>query len=256
MTFKTVRIIILLLILAFISMDTLLRNSRATDWDHPLRIVIYPINGDGSTQTDQYISQLNLAQFDSIHASIKKEAARYQINLSNPININLSTQVKSLPPELPEDRNIFNVMLWSLHLRYWSWQEDNYQGIRPHIRAYALFYNPKTHQKLAHSTGLEKGKIAIIQLFASRKYSQQNNVIIFHELLHTIGATDKYDLQNNRPVYPDGYAEPALNPRYPQRKAEIMGGRVAVSETEARIPRRLSETVIGTQTAKEIGWVE
>jgi len=75
-----------------------------------------------------------------------------------------------------------------------------------------------------------------------------------HELLHTLGATDKYDLSNNQPLFPDGYAEPELTPLHPQLKAEIMGGRIPLSQLKAIIPSSLAKTVIGPKTANEIGW--
>lgn len=96
----------------------------------------------------------------------------------------------------------------------------------------------------------------MIQLFADRRHTLQNNVIVLHELLHTIGATDKYDPQTNLPVYPDGYAHPDRKPLHPQKRAEIMGGRIAISEIKAKIPSNLSQTLIGPKTAQEIGWVE
>jgi hypothetical protein len=53
------------------------------------------------------------------------------------------------------------------------------------------------------------------------------------------------------PIYPAGYAEPDKNPRLPQSKAEIMGGRIALDEQGAEIPASLDDTVIGTETAKD-----
>ena len=78
-------------------------------------------------------------------------------------------------------------------------------------------------------------------------------MVIAHELLHTFGASDKYDLATLQPIYPAGYAEPALSPRLPQSKAEIMGGRTPVDELNAEIPASLADTVIGAETAQEIG---
>jgi hypothetical protein len=83
-----------------------------------------------------------------------------------------------------------------------------------------------------------------------------NAVIIAHELLHTVGATDKYDFATNLPRFPDGYAEPERTPRYPQAFAEIMGGRIPVSEIRADIPVTLDQTLIGAATAAEIGWAK
>lgn len=256
MTFKNIRLTLLLLILAYVGFDTLLSNARATDWKHPLRVVIYPINGDGSEASNNLIAKLNISQFDDIISRLKDDSALYGLNLSDPIQIQLANELKSHPPVLPKQRNTLNVMWWSLKLRYWSWKEDNHTGIKPQIRAYALFFDPKQYKGLTHSTGLKKAKIAIVQLFADKKHKQQNNFIILHELLHTLGATDKYDLSNNQPIFPYGYAEPKLTPLHPQQKAEIMGGRIALSETKAKIPASLAKALIGPKTAKEIGWIK
>ena len=58
-----------------------------------------------------------------------------------------------------------------------------------------------------------------------------DDMVIAHELLHTLGATDKYDLRTNQPAHPDGFAEPDREPLYPQSFAELMGGRIPVSNT-------------------------
>lgn len=81
-------------------------------------------------------------------------------------------------------------------------------------------------------------------------------MILSHELLHTLNATDKYDLRNTLPIYPDGYAEPDKVPRYTQSKAELIGRRVPVSESKAKIPKSLEQTIIGKSTAREIGWLK
>ena len=256
MNFKNIRITILLLILAYVAFDSFLSHSRATNWKHPLRVVIYPINADKSAATQRYISQLKTSQFDDIKAFMKREASRYGLALSTPIYIQLSQTIRSTPPPIPKNRSILNTMLWSLQLRYWSWKTDNYKGPKPQIRAYALYFDPKKHKGLAHSTGLKKGKLAMIQLFSHPKYTTQNHVIIMHELLHTLNATDKYKLSNNQPFFPTGYAEPQRKPRYPQRWAEIMGGRIPLSPVKARTPSSLRKVLIGPQTAKEIRWLK
>ncbi len=84
----------------------------------------------------------------------------------------------------------------------------------------------------------------------------KNNVVIAHELLHTVGATDKYSPADNLPLFPIGYADPDRQPLYPQSMAEIMGGRIPVSETQAVIPKSLVQAMIGPQTALEINWID
>ncbi len=93
-----------------------------------------------------------------------------------------------------------------------------------------------------------------MHLFAARSQVAQNDIVIAHELLHTFGATDKYDLASDAPRYPEGFAEPAREPRFPQRYAEIMAGRVPLGPQRQVMPDELSQTRIGPATAREIGW--
>ena len=94
--------------------------------------------------------------------------------------------------------------------------------------------------------------VGVVNAYASRRRTGSNNVIIAHEFLHTLGATDKYDPADGQPIAPDGLAEPDRRPLYPQRLAEIMGGRTALAENDAVIPKGLRFAVIGPLTASEI----
>jgi hypothetical protein len=95
----------------------------------------------------------------------------------------------------------------------------------------------------------------VVNAFASPALAARNNVVISHEFLHTVGATDKYDPATNLPRYPIGFAEPDRQPLYPQRLAEIMGGRIPLSEHRAVMPQSLAKATIGPLTAREIGWL-
>ena len=254
--FKTIRVTVLLLILVIVGADTWLTRLRVTSWDHPLRVVVYPINGDGSEAAAQYIAKLNVAQFDDIEHTVKAQALRYGVTVADPLDIALAKPLNAIPPLPPRDGNMLRIIWWSLELRLWASRMDHYDRPAPEVRAFTLYYDPKTHPILEHSTGLEKGMIGVIKLFASDGMAAQNNIVMLHELLHTLGATDKYDLRTDQPIYPDGYAEPQLQPRLPQHKAEIMAGRTPLSATRAEIPDSLADVVIGPATAREIGWIK
>ena len=107
---------------------------------------------------------------------------------------------------------------------------------------------------LDRSTALERGLIAIVKLFAGRSSQGANQIVMAHELLHTLGATDKYDLGANLPIYPHGYANPALEPPHPRRSAELMAGRIPLDERTAAMPSEITRTLVGPITAAEIGW--
>jgi hypothetical protein len=91
-------------------------------------------------------------------------------------------------------------------------------------------------------------------VYAGIESRAQNNIVIAHELLHTFGATDKYDLATDAPRFPEGFADPGQIPRYPQRRAEIMAGRIPVSASEQVMAESLDDVVVGPLTAREIGW--
>jgi len=48
----------------------------------------------------------------------------------------------------------------------------------------------------------------------------------------------------------------ATIPRYPQRYAEIMAGRVPLGANRQEMPADLSQTLVGPATAREIGWIK
>jgi hypothetical protein len=105
-----------------------------------------------------------------------------------------------------------------------------------------------------HSLGIEKGLIGVVNAFAVEAMDGGNDMVIAHELLHTLGATDKYDPINDAPVFPDGYGNPRQSPLYPQKFAELMAGRRMLSATSWEQPSSLDEVVIGPATAIEIRW--
>ena len=139
-------------------------------------------------------------------------------------------------------------------MRHWVYQQTDSFGLDArHVRIFVIYYRVHNNRALAHSIGLQKGLVGVVNAFASDTQRSQNKVIITHELLHTLGATDKY-LENGMPRYPDGYAEPDKDPLYPQDFAEIMAGRYATSKDQAEIPQSLDQGVIGPATAREINW--
>lgn len=253
--FKAFRIFILLTILIIVAASTYLSQLRATDWDAPLWVSIYPINGDGSPETERYIQHLKKDNFRDIESFMAEEADYYKVPIKNPVIINVENKLTEQPPSPPASRSIINIMLWSLKLRYWVFAHGSGTGPSPDVQIYVIYYDPTNNKVLAHSLGLKKGHIGVVHAYAGQRYTRKNNIVIAHEFLHTLGAVDKYDIATNYPLFPLGFANPSSQPRYPQKQAEIMAGRIPVSENEAIFPGNLYRVVIGKQTAKEINWL-
>jgi hypothetical protein len=254
--FRTVRITLLLLVLFFVAMNSWLTRLRSTDWDDTLWVAVYPVNGDGSEVTQQYIQSLSRDTFRPVESFLARESARYGLDIREPATLRLAPQVDQQPPRPPENGSTLSIMLWSLKLRYWAYKHDSFDGPQPDVQMYVVYYDPARHDRLDHSLGLQKGLIGVVNAYAARHLAPRNNVVIAHEFLHTVGASDKYDMASNLPIYPQGYAEPERHPLYPQRYAEIMGGRIPVSEQQAEMPPSLSASRIGSATALEIRWID
>jgi len=253
--FKTLRILILLAILVVVGAGTWLARLRTTAWDLPLRVAIFPINADASSATDRYIRSLTVDAFEPIAAFTRQEGARYGLALSTPVEVFLAPEIGRVPPLPPFGGNALRVALWSLQMRYWAWVNAAYDGPKPHVRVFVLYHDPDRVTRLSHSLGLQKGLIGVVNAFAFEKQAAQNDVVIAHELLHTLGATDKYDPRTNQPEFPDGYADPQRQPLLPQEYAEIMAGRVPFTADRAEMPDGLDAVLIGAKTAREINWV-
>ncbi len=243
-------------ILFMVGGDALLTRLRTTDWDAPLLVAIYPVNGDKSAVADKYIKQLSESDFTDVSTFLEEEAKEYKLELAHPVDITFREQIAERPPMPPVDRNVFGVMWWSLKIRFWAKGIVSEFGPPADIQMFVLFHDPETSPRLAHSLGLQKGLLGVVHAFASQREAGKNNMVIAHELLHTVGATDKYDLKSNQPVYPIGYAEPEKNPLLPQEYAEVMAGRIPISQSDAKQPATLGSVLVGEATAREIRWIE
>jgi len=255
--FRRIRIAVLLLILIIVALNTWTDSLYTTQWKAPMVVALFPINADGRAATEQYIAKLSQQDFVALEDFFQTESTEYGIKLDRPLRFMLAPKLNSVPPALPHEPNVLQVMFWSLQLRWWAWHvPPKPPGPTPRIRLFLSYYDPATSPVLNHSTGLQKGLLGIAHLFAHTSMAGSNNVVIAHEVLHTVGATDKYNMGSDQPLFPAGFAEPELTPRYPQRLAELMAGRVPLTVNTARIPESLQEVLIGPATAAEIGWTK
>ena len=250
---RIIRIAILLFILFMVAMGAWLTQLRSTDWNNSLWVKIYPINGDGSEDSDDYIAGLSVDSFAGIEEFLAREVRRYGKKIERPIRIELGQPVSEQPPAVDDDGNMLDIALWSLRMRWWaSGVAGDQDRIDPDVRIFVRYHSPRQTLALENSVGLQKGMVGIVNAYSSRRHRGRNNVVIAHEFLHTLGATDKYDPATAMPLAPQGFAEPDRSPLYPQAKAELMGGRIPLSSDTAEMPPSLRQVIIGPQTAREI----
>lgn len=252
MSFRRFRILILLGLLAAAGSLTFLEQWMARGWHGPLDVQIIPVNGDGSAQADATIATLKPGDFDEINAFLEREIARYGAPVSPAIHVTLQPPLAEAPPAPPRAGGALQTIAWSLKLRWWVYrQSDSALPQLGTVKLFLLYHTAREGVALEHSLGLQKGLIGVIHVFADARQQRQNAIVIAHELLHTLGASDKY-AEGGRPVYPDGYADPELPQSVPRREAEIMAGRYIDAAGRLVMPASLEECVIGPATAREI----
>jgi hypothetical protein len=252
---KSIRLALLLLVLLAVALHAWFDRIATQSWKEPLWVGLYPLNGDSSSATTDYLAGLRGSDFGAIEDFFAREAKRFGLKLEQPVHIELYPQGSKLPPTLDPAAGPLGIAWWSLKLRWFAAQTTQVPGrAPPRVRLYLLYHDPTALETAPDSHGLQKGLVGVVHLFADSGMSGRNNIVIAHELLHTVGASDKYDLVSGTPLFPIGFGDRSQDPLYPQERAEIMAGRRAVSAAEWEMPHTLASVVIGPETAQEIHW--
>jgi hypothetical protein len=253
--FRQLRILLLLIVLLLVSVTTCQTRYSSTRWRSPLYVSIYPIAADSSPVTRAYVAALDPERFKPIDVFFAREAKRYGVELDDPVKTRLRPELRDRPPQRAPDASLPMTMLWSLELRFWAWRVSGHVAEPEDIRMFVLYHDPALTPVVPHSLGLPQGLIGVVYAFATPDMDGTNDVVIAHELLHTLRATDKYDPRTDSPSFPGGYGDPRQVPLYPQATAELMAGRRMLSATRWEEPRDLDEVVVGPTTALEIRWL-
>lgn len=249
----TVRITLLLACLLFVGFTSVHQSVYTRNWNQTLEVSVFPINGDGHLATSQYIESLSNDTFDAINRWAVREAKRHDLDLPVPFHVTLGEQIRQHPPSLPQDANAVDVLFWGLRFRYWAWKNTPDEGSLTRVRIFVVYQTGKDNIPLQHSLGMQKGLMGLVYAYSLEKQNAQNNIVISHELLHTVGAIDKYT-DYGAPLYPVGFANPARTPLYPQRYAEIMAGRIPTGNGSSYMAESLRSVMVNAYTAAEINW--
>jgi hypothetical protein len=118
-----------------------------------------------------------------------------------------------------------------------------------------LVVRPPASQDLTFVEGYGEhgGRVGIVEVELDREVVDLALAVAAHELLHTLGAEDKYDEHGNT-LFPAGLAEPEQKPLFPQHSVEVMARNRPLSPTREVPLRSLRELRVGAITAREIGW--
>ena len=250
---RTFRLLALLAVAAALGLFYLTRDTGPPVWERPLKVVVYPENADGSAAAQAYIAALSPERFEEVEAWLAGQASRYDLALEKPFVFELAERIEGAPGA-PDYQSLWTHLQWGWRLRLWYWTFDE-RGRNPDITLVARYREAERADGL-HSLGVAGMNLALANLTADESFAGLNEVLLVHELMHTVGADDHYDRSTGLPVYPEGFVQPDREPLYPQSRAEIMAGRIPVAPGRAVQAGRLEKTAIGPETAGAIGWIE
>lgn len=255
--FGTLRLALLLAVLAFVALGAWLDRARSRDWDAPLRVTIYPLAVTDDDAVRKYVAGLDAEDYASVAQFMRGEAESYGVELRDPVHVRVSHAATRDMPVLRGRPGPLGAAWWSLRMRWWAariaWNDPLPD---PQVQIFALYHGASSATAVPDSVGLSKGLVAVAHLYGQRSAAATNLVVLVHEFLHTLGATDKYDRATGQPLVPAGLGDADASPLYPQHAAEIMAGRIALAPNRAVMPESLDHALIGAATAAEIGWAE
>ena len=249
------RVVVLLSILFVIVAGTWLTEKRMASWERPILVTVYPILADDEAATRSYAASIDEAYFAEVNQFFEHESAVYGFATTPAFRVQVAPVSTEQPPEVPGQFSPLKIAWWSLRMRWWAWLKSVRDDlVQADIQMFVLLHSLNSNSELGISVGMRKGRYGIVKAYARRDMSRRNRVVFTHEMLHVLGATDKYVISTGEPLFPNGFANPEQRPLFPQTMAEIMGGRIPLNSFSSKMPLSLSQCKIGRLTAQEIGF--
>ncbi len=234
-----------------------LRERRArTSWDRALNVALVLVQeGPVSPEAIQGVNDRLLA----LEQQLSSEMHRYRTAPATAVHIFLRGPVPAPAPfPVLRSSDVLDLIRFNYELWRFSHAVDALANVRPSSfdsRVYLVVREPASagHQ-FVEGLSQSGGRIGAVSVEFDKDMVDFTLFVAVHELLHTLGASDKYTPQGAVMV-PDGLGEPTLEPRYPQHYAEVMARHVALTATADAPPDSLDQLRIGEATAREIGWL-
>lgn len=240
-------------------------------WDEPVSVaVVALVDRDSRVMESEWFVQDFLTRaaapwhnLKAVEKWLQEEYERHGGRSRNAFEFAVRGPVRleSPPPGLPTSSDSFFARLnrTGRFLDYFSEiaERDELLLGQYDLTLFVYFYDPSDEERTRmfsrfDSLASRRSRIGIVFAPMSRQRRGRTCAVVAHELMHVLGASDKYD--GARSIFPGGYAEPDREPRYPQRKAEIMALGIPQSPEKELDVRELSDCVVGDATAAEINW--
>jgi hypothetical protein len=256
--FRRIRIAFLLSILVVTAAwggSTEYRRRIRSRWERPLQVGLVLLAPGGAVDAEAWrrgASRLSARLTEEMQRWRGPGAVPFEISVVGPVAWSRSLPFSPASGS-PLDRASHAVEVWRT-VREIDEAAGGIVGgfdIRVFVLAATLQGDPVG---FAEGSGALNGEVAFVRGSAGGDLSIPL-LAVGHELLHTVGASDKYD-GSGHAREPGGLADPDRVPLHPQEHAEWMVGEVPVAPGQGRLPESLDELRVGPVTAAEIGWVK
>ncbi|HET7543529.1 MAG TPA: hypothetical protein VFK05_26835 [Polyangiaceae bacterium] len=249
-------VLLALLVLTLLWAVYEVRSRRArNEWQRPLEVAVAFVQLGA---VDAEALEALRGRFPLLEKRLGDEYHRYGGRLPKPIHFTLfgPVMVDRAPPTDPSD-----TLLGLAQHAYEQWRWTRAVDIGSRLpsrdfdsRIYLFLRAPQDSTRgLVEGSSELGGRVGVARIELAATTVDLGLFVVSHELFHTLGASDKYDM-HGRAVIPEGLVEPERVPLYPQRYAEVMTRNLVVAAGTERPPDSLAELGVGRLTAREIGW--
>jgi hypothetical protein len=249
----TVLLTVLACVLVWAAHDVTSRRARK-QWTRTLEIGVVvvrvgPIDDDATAALR--------ARLPALEARLAAEMARYRPGAPRPFRFTVLGPVSGTVPPRAAGDGFLDVARHTYDL--WRYRRD----IDARANVIAAAYDSRIYlaasppigatRKSVEGESEDNGRIGTVTVELDRTMVDLALAVVIHEVLHTLGASDKYDAAGHA-VLPAGFAEPDRVPIYPQRFVEVMARGRPIAPGVERLPETIDELAVGRETAAEIAW--
>ena len=254
---RKIRIAVLLGILAVVLLyagrDIQRRRDR-TNWERRLDVAIVLLRkGDVDPAAITALRE----RVPALETRLGEELARHRTRRMQPFSLQVFGPVDvETPPPSPVSDGFFDLADHAVRSWRYTSAVDDDAGVESRafdVRIYLVVRPPESRTRTVEGQSEQGGRVGSVEVELDEGMVDFALFVATHELMHTLGATDKYDSRGLARA-PEGLADPEQAPLFPQPGAEVMARNVVVSPGVERPPETLDELFVGPTTAREIGW--
>lgn len=235
--------------------STVLRRRARNDWTRTLNVALVLVRVG---KVDDAAVEALRARTWALEEVLARELHRYRTSPAKPFAfvVRGPTDVATPPPE-PQGDGVVALLRSTWDRSRWVDAVDRAAGLKASAydaRIYLVVRAPQqATARFVEGASEQGGGVGTIEVELDDTMVDHALFVAVHELMHTLGALDKYD-ETGRVLVPRGLAEPDAVPQVPQAFVEVMARTRPAEGGVEKAPERIEELRVNAFTAAEIGW--